>query len=187
MSTVPTVPPLVDEAEGPIVDTRSRGFWGEAWLRFRRRKLAMAALFCVGLLTIVAIAAPGIVGTKPLVCKYKGKLYFPALGYYVSNWENPYLRTEVRLIYPANLKKKDPESWALWPLVYQDPFRRVRDDEWGDRPGIRAGPMAGRVESIYSARRQQGSTCLRSWCMARGRRYWSDLCRWELPGRSGSC
>jgi peptide/nickel transport system permease protein len=139
MSTVPPVPPLVDEAEGPIVDTRSRGFWGEAWLRFRRRKMAMVALVCVGLLTIVAIAAPGIVGTKPIICKYKGKLYFPALGYYVSSWENPYLRTEVRLVYPANLKKKDPESWALWPLVYQDPFRRVRDDEWGDRPGNPSG------------------------------------------------
>ena len=36
--------------------------------------------------------------------------------------------------YPANLKAKDPESWAVWPLVFQDPFRAVRADEWPGRP-----------------------------------------------------
>jgi peptide/nickel transport system permease protein len=133
MSTVPAVPPLVDEIETPV--SKSRGFWGEAWLRFRRRKLAMTALLFVVFLAIIGICAPAIVGTKPLICKYKGKLYFPALGYYASDWENPFLRTDVRLVYTQNLKKKDPDSWAIYPLIYQDPFRRVRDNEWGDRPG----------------------------------------------------
>jgi peptide/nickel transport system permease protein len=36
--------------------------------------------------------------------------------------------------YPANLAAKDPESWAVWPLVFQDPFRAVRADEWPGRP-----------------------------------------------------
>jgi peptide/nickel transport system permease protein len=89
----------------------------------------------VVLLCVVAIFAPAIVGTKPLVCKFKGEIYFPALGYFNSSWENPGLRRAVRLIYPKNLKEKDPESWAIWPLIYQDPFRRVRDDEWDNRPG----------------------------------------------------
>jgi peptide/nickel transport system permease protein len=62
-------------------------------------------------------------------------IYFPALGYFNTDWENAGLRREMRLIYPKNLKEKDPESWAIWPLVYQDPFRRVRDDEWQGRPG----------------------------------------------------
>src|SRR5262249_32626688 len=77
--------------------------------------------------------------------KYKGKIYFPALGYFVSSWENPYLRSEMRLIYPRNLRDKDPDSWAIWPLVYQDPFRRVRDDEWGDRQGNPAGGGPSRL------------------------------------------
>jgi peptide/nickel transport system permease protein len=146
MSTVPDVPPeVIEEIIQP--EARSVGFWGEAWRRFRRRKLAMTALAFVVFLSLVAIFAPVIVGTKPLVCKYKGSIYFPALGYLNSDWENPLLRTEMRLIYPVNLQKKDPESWALWPLVYQDPFRRVRDDEWGDRPGNPSG-AAGKPSSI---------------------------------------
>jgi peptide/nickel transport system permease protein len=137
MSSVPTVPPLVDEIAAPAA--KSRGFWAEAWRRFRRRKLAMTALLFVGFLALVGIFAPAIVGTKPLVCKYKGKIYFPALGYFVSDWENAYLRTQVRLIYPLNLQAKDPDSWAIYPLVYQDPFRRVKDNEWGTRPGNPSG------------------------------------------------
>jgi len=90
-------------------------------------------------MSLVAIFAPAMVGTKPLICKYKGAIYFPALGYYVSDWENAYLKKEVRSVYPQTMKTKDPESWALWPLVYQDPFRRVRDNEWGDRPGNPSG------------------------------------------------
>src|ERR1043165_6260191 len=110
MASVPNVPPPVDVAPAPA---KTRGFWSEAWRRFRRRKLAMGALLFVVFLFVVGFSAPAIVGSKPLVCKYKGKIYFPAMGYFVSDWENPYLRTEVRLIYPQNLKKKDSESWAI--------------------------------------------------------------------------
>src|SRR5215831_2676003 len=112
MSTVPSVPPLADEIEKPI-HAKSRGYWSETWLRFRRRKLALGALLFVAFMSSVAILAPAIVGTKPLICKYQGKIYFPALGYFVGGWENAYLRKEVRAIYPANLKKKDPDSWAI--------------------------------------------------------------------------
>ena len=112
-----------------------RGFWAEAWLRFRRRKLGMAALSFVILLVVVAIFSPAIAGTKPIVCKYKGSIYFPCLGYLNRKWENPVFRKDrFRNVYPKNLKKHDPESWAVWPLVFQDPYRRVRQGEWKDRP-----------------------------------------------------
>lgn len=122
----------------------SRGYWRETWLRFRRRKLSMAALAFVGLLAVVATFAPLIAGTKPIVCRYKGQIYFPVLGYYHRSWENRIFRDDrFRLVYPANLKKKDPQSWAVWPLFYQDPYRRVRD-EWPDRAenptGVQGGP-----------------------------------------------
>lgn len=114
----------------------SRGFWAETWVQFRKRKLAMAALYYVGFLVIVAMLAPAIVGTKPVVCKYKGRLYFPAMAYFNPRWENPvFYRDKFRMLYPKNLKEKDPESWAIWPLVYQDPFRRVREGEWVGLPG----------------------------------------------------
>lgn len=135
--SVPPAPGASDPAE-PVVN--SRGFWGEAWRRFRRRKLAMTALVFVLFLTLVAIFSPAIAGTKPIVCRYKGNLYFPALGYFNRRWENPiFFEDGFRRIYPENLEQKDPESWAIWPLVYQDPYRRVRADEWPGQPGNPAG------------------------------------------------
>ncbi len=131
---------MTTDSTPPIEQKTAHGFWREAWQRFRRRKLGMAALAFVTLLCLVAIFAPMIVGTKPIVCKYKGKIYFPAMGYYVRSWENPVFRKDrFRNTYPKNLKKKDHESWAVWPLVYQDPYRRVRDDEWPGRPGNPSG------------------------------------------------
>jgi peptide/nickel transport system permease protein len=113
----------------------ARGFWAEAWRQYRRRKLAMIALVYVGFLGLVALFAPAIAGTKPIVCKYNGHLYFPATAYFHESWENPiFFKDRFRKIYPNNLKKKDPESWAIWPLVYQDPYRRIREGEWEGQP-----------------------------------------------------
>lgn len=136
MSTVPVEKPDLT----PTVEAgQSRGFWAEAWKRFRQRKLAMAALAFVVVLGLTALFAPAIVGTKPIVTRYKGQLYFPAMAYYNRSWENAIFRTQdkFRGRYPKNLKEKDPESWAVWPLVYQDPYRRIYKDEW---PGIPPNP-----------------------------------------------
>lgn len=114
---------------------KSPGFWKEAWRRFRKRKLAMIALVFVGFMAFVALLSPAIAGTKPVVVKYKGSLYFPALGYFRPQWENPiFAKDKFRRRYPKNLEEKDPDSWAIWPLTYNDPYRRVYDDEWPGRP-----------------------------------------------------
>ena len=123
-----------------VVAPNSIGFWAEVWKRFRKNRLAMSALIFVLLLSLVAIFAPAIAGTKPVVCRYKGKIYFPALGYLNRKWENPvFQKDRFRKRYPKNLAEKDPDSWAIWPLVYQDPYRRIRDDEWPGRPGNPTG------------------------------------------------
>ena len=129
-----------DKQAAKAIESRSRGFWTETWVRFRKRKLAMAALCFVAFLGTVAIFAPAIAGTKPVVCKYNGKIYFPAMGYVNPRWENPiFQRDGFRKRYAGNLEIKDPESWAIWPLVFQDPYRRVRDGEWKERPGNPTG------------------------------------------------
>jgi peptide/nickel transport system permease protein len=111
------------------------GFWADAWRRYRRRPLAMAALAFVACLAAVALLAPAIAGTKPVLCRYKGRLYAPCLGYFDRRWEPAiFAKDKFRGTYPANLRAKDPESWAIWPLFFQDPYRSVRADEWPGRP-----------------------------------------------------
>ena len=130
-----SVPAPSAEPEESLEREAPRGFWGEAWLRFRRRRLAMTALLFVLALALVAIFSPAIVGTKPIVCKYKGSIYFPCLGYFNRGWENAIFTTDrFRNVYVGNLEEKDPDSWAVWPLIYQDPQRRVREGEWPGQP-----------------------------------------------------
>jgi len=135
----------------------SPGFWVDAWQRFRKRRLAMLALCFVVCMCLIAIFAPMIVGTKPIVCKYKGNIYFPCLGYYNRSWENPiFKKDKFRNKYPKNLEQKDPESWAIFPLVYQDPYRRVRDGEWKDRPGNPSGTDGVPSRMNWFGTNQQG-------------------------------
>lgn len=122
----------------------SRGFWGETWQRFRRRRVAMLALLFVGFLGAVALLSPMIAGTKPIVCKYKGSLYFPALGYFRQSWENPvFVKDKFFKKYARNLPKKDPDSWAIWPLSFNDPYQAVGENEWPDRPANPRGDESG--------------------------------------------
>ncbi len=106
----------------------------------------MLALGFVGFLALVAAFAPAIVGTKPIVCKYKGNLYFPALGYFNPRWENSiFLKDRFRKRYtPEKFKQKDPESWAVWPLIYQDPNRRTEEKEWPGQPANEVGAAPNR-------------------------------------------
>ena len=82
-----TTPPAV-EIELAEATAPSAGFWRESWRRYRKRKLAMAALTFVVILTGIAATAPMIAGTRPIVVRYKGELYFPAMWYYNRTWEN---------------------------------------------------------------------------------------------------
>jgi peptide/nickel transport system permease protein len=151
-----TVDPA-EQAELFIEHSPSGGFWRDAWRRFRRRKLCMLALGFVVFLCLVALFAPAIAGTKPIVCRYKGSIYFPCLGYFNRSWENPiFFKDRFRGLYKTNLEKKDPQSWAIWPLVYQDPYRRVRADEWPGQPG-NPSSNEGRPSSLnWFGTNQQG-------------------------------
>ena len=102
---------------------KGRGYWAETWIRFRQRKIAMAALYFVVFLALVALFAPLLAGAKPIVCKYQGKIYFPCLAYYHASWEPAvFIGAPFFGYYTQNLKKLDPDSWAVWPLIVQDPY-----------------------------------------------------------------
>lgn len=117
-----------------------RGFFSEAWHRFRKRRMAMLGLSFIVLLAFTAVFSPAIVGTRPIVCRYKGNIYFPCLQYFNSRWQQVvFFRDQFADDYPTALKKNDPDSWAIWPLVYQDPYRRVVANEWPGQPGNEVG------------------------------------------------
>jgi peptide/nickel transport system permease protein len=148
--TTPIIPPeSLDEelhTSTPAPQpTKSRGFWAEAWQRFRKRKLAMVALAWVLFLVLIATLAPAIIGTKPLVVKYRGEIYFPAMGYFNSRWENSiFARRPFRKVYTVEaFQKGDPNYWAVWPLVYQDPYVRVYEDQWVGQPANPYGDQGG--------------------------------------------
>lgn len=110
--------------------------------------MAMLALAYVALLVATAVSAPLIVGTKPIVCRYQGGVYFPCLGYFDDSWENVVFKTGgFRRINFERSLKKDPDSWAVWPLVYQDPYRRVRAEE---RAGVPETPRNGGPPSRFN-------------------------------------
>lgn len=145
------------DATGALQTELPVGFWREAWRRFRKQKLAMLALAYIAALALIAVFAPMIAGTKPIVCKYKGDIYFPMMGYYKRSWENTIFRKDrVLNRYPQRLKKNDPDSWAIWPLVYQDPYRRVKDNEWPDRPGNPFGSAGVPSKLNYLGTNQEG-------------------------------
>lgn len=125
---------------------KSAGQWATIWARFRRNIPAVLALAFAGFLGLVAILSPVIVGSKPIVCKYKGQVSFPCLGYIFPDYERPLplLADSYGRYSPWLLKQLDPEGWAVWPLVFQDPIRPIEDGEWAeDAPGNPVGD-AGR-------------------------------------------
>jgi len=112
------------------------GYWSEVWRRYRKSRLGVLALLVVVFLGVVAAGAPMIAGTRPIACRYQGSWYFPCLFYYNPRWENPVLIRDGfrRHPYPRRLREKDPESIAIWPLFYADPYRRIEEGEWPGRP-----------------------------------------------------
>jgi len=58
---------------------RSQGYWLITWRQFRQRKLAITGLVLVVCLATIAILAPLIANSSPIVMRYKGRFYFPAL------------------------------------------------------------------------------------------------------------
>lgn len=131
-------------SDSALPDAPPRGYWSEVWRQFQKRRLSVIALWYIGFLSVVAVGAPLIAGTKPIVCRYQGRIYFPCLAYYNRRWEPGIFtdpRSGFRKEYSVKLKTLDPDSWAIWPLVYQDPYRRVPGGEWpGQSDSIAASP-----------------------------------------------
>jgi peptide/nickel transport system permease protein len=148
--SVPDLAEITIEKAPVVAATATRGYWAETWRRFCKKKIAIVALAYVAVMAIIAVLSPMLVGTKPIVVKYKGSISFPAIGYFREQWETPLLVSrDLRKRYtPERLKEKDPESWAIWPLVFQDPYRRVRENELAGHPGNAQGVAPNQYNAL---------------------------------------
>lgn len=88
-------------------------FWQIFSYRFRRNPLGVFSFSLILFLVLVGILAPLIAHEKPLIMKWEGRIYFPALREYPQfravDWQNPELQAE----------------WAVYPLVRQSPTRTM--------------------------------------------------------------
>lgn len=120
-------------------ETRA-SYWALVWRKFRERRSALGALYLLGLLAATALFAPLLVGARPIVCRYRGTWYAPFLESYAEGLRRPVFQTEeFRTDFAAALAR-DPESWALWPLVRADPIRRVPRGAGSLEAEVRAPP-----------------------------------------------
>ncbi|MER3446844.1 MAG: peptide ABC transporter permease [Candidatus Dadabacteria bacterium] len=91
---------------------KSRGYWATVWMEFKKDRVALAALGVILLLFFVAVFDDFIAGSKPLVLKLDGKIYFPVLFEYKE-----FIDTDFKEV-SENLKKGD---FILFPPVKYSP------------------------------------------------------------------
>lgn len=91
---------------------KSRGYWVTAWTEFKKDRVALLALGIIFFLFVVAVFDDFIAGSKPLVLKLYGKIYFPVLFEYKE-----FLSTDFKEI-SESLKEGD---FVLFPPVKYSP------------------------------------------------------------------
>lgn len=62
-----------------IAKPHSPGFWGRIWRQFRHYRLGMAGLAIVAIMFLTAFFAPMLANDRPIVCKFEGRMYMPAV------------------------------------------------------------------------------------------------------------
>ena len=113
------------------IQTKSAGFWTSVWRRYRTYRMGMLGLAFVGLLFFVGFMAPMLANDQPIVCRYEGKLFFPAIIDTILNvpFASKIIRKPRPFRLPAfNFKQSfDPArgDWALWAPVPFGPTELV--------------------------------------------------------------
>ena len=101
----------------------SQGFWRSSWRRFCSYRLGVAGLVIVLALLFMAFFAPALANEQPLVCRYEGRLFFPAIVDTIHNV--PLTELVIRKDRPFRLASFDFKSefrpergdWALWTPI----------------------------------------------------------------------
>ena len=127
MTSGPPPPDARNPAMAEASLGESKGYWRGVWRRYRRNVTGMVGLCILAFLLAVAFFTPLFAGGRPIACRYKGELHFPAVVEVLH--KVPFAKDHVPLSKPFrfpqfNAKRevpKDKEGWAVWPLVPWDP------------------------------------------------------------------
>ena len=95
-----------------MTETKSVGYWGSVWRKFKKDRLAFSALIVILLLLFVAVFESMLAGNKPIVLKYEGHLYFPVLFRYSEFFGTDFKELRGKL---------GPGDFAVFPPVRYSP------------------------------------------------------------------
>lgn len=90
---------------------RKASYWSIAWQQFKRNRLAMLGLFFVLGMFSVAILAPFMAGDKPILMKWNGAWYSPAI----------YASSDLNLVDYKKLEREDPSVYMIMPPIPYSP------------------------------------------------------------------
>lgn len=113
---------------------KSPGFWRIAWRRYRTHKLGMLGLAIVLTLFATGFFAPLLANDDPIITRYEGKWYFPAVIETIQN------------IPMASLVIKKDKPFRYESFTYKDNFDVKRD--WALWTPIPFGPIELTTESL---------------------------------------
>lgn len=95
-----------------MTETKSVGYWGSVWRKFRKDRLAFSALVVILLLLFVAVFESFLAGNRPIVLKYEGRYYFPVLFRYPEFFGTDFKELDKHL---------GPGGFAVFPPVRYSP------------------------------------------------------------------
>lgn len=95
-----------------MTETKSVGYWGSVWRKFKKDRLAFSALIVILLLLFVAVFESFLAGNKPIVLKYEGHYYFPVVFRYSEFFGTDFKELD---------KKLGPGDFAIFPPVRYSP------------------------------------------------------------------
>lgn len=98
----------------------SPSYGRRVWRHFRRNKLAVAGLWIVGVLWLMALLADGLANEKPYYLVYQGKTYWPLLQSGLGSLGLGTLPEELRHL---DYTRLPATAWAVFPPVPYRPSR----------------------------------------------------------------